>query len=29
LNEDGGDMGELPSLKTPVQAMNDLSHAFL
>lgn len=27
--ERGESSGELPSLKTPVQAMNDLSHAFL
>lgn len=27
--ERGESMGELPSLKTPVQAMNDLTHSFL
>ena len=27
--ERGESIGELPSLKTPVQAMNDMSHAFL
>jgi len=30
LDEERGESnGELPSLKTPVQAMNDLSHSFL
>ena len=27
--EEGVESGELPSLKTPIQAMNDLTHLFL